>query len=64
MTTVVFNTKIREVENKIPHASGLVKKTNHNSKILDIEVKYFTTCDYNKFTSEILGSKNKRKRIS
>ena len=39
MTTAVLNTKIGEVENKIPDVSGLVRKTDYNAKIKDIETK-------------------------
>ena len=46
MTTAVLNTKIGEVENKIPTVSDLVKKTDYNAEISDIETKYFTTSDY------------------
>ena len=53
VTTTVSNTKIKEVENKTPSASGLVKNTD------DIGGKYFTTADYNKFTSDILDAKIK-----
>ena len=34
-----FNTKFTELENKIPHTSGLVKNTDYNSKITEIENK-------------------------
>ena len=34
-----YNTKITELENKIPHTSGLVKKTNYNTKITELENK-------------------------
>ena len=34
-----FNTKLTELENKIPNTSGLVKKTDYNSKITEIENK-------------------------
>ena len=37
VTKIVFNTKT--VKNKIPDVSELVKKTDYNSKILDIEKK-------------------------
>ena len=33
------NTKITELENKIPDTSGLVKKTNYNTKITELENK-------------------------
>ena len=32
-----YNTKITELENKIPDTSGLVKKTNYNTKITKLE---------------------------
>ena len=32
---------------------------DYDAKILDIELKYFTTSDYNKFTNEIIGNKVK-----
>ena len=56
----VPNTKTVEVENKIPDVSGLVKKTDFNPKISDIERKYFTTSDYNKFASKIIAAKIKQ----
>ena len=34
-----FNTKITELENKIPDTSGLVKKTGFNTKVTEIEGK-------------------------
>ena len=37
MTTTVLGTTMCEVENKIPVASGFVKKTDYDSKISDIE---------------------------
>ena len=39
------------------------KKTDYVAKILDIETKYFTTSDYNKFMSEILNTKIKEKGL-
>ena len=41
VTAAVFNTKIKEVENKIQIVSGLVKKTDYNAKISDIKKKSF-----------------------
>ena len=48
------------VENKIPDVSSLVKKTDYDAKILDIEKKvtdhdhdeYITTSEINKLTTE------------
>ena len=34
-----------------------------DAKISDIETKYFTTSDYNKFASEVLNAKIKEKRL-
>ena len=34
-----YNTKISEIEDKIPDTSGLVKKTDYNTKIIEIEDK-------------------------
>ena len=53
VTTTVLNTKISEIENKIPSLSGLVKQTDYDAKIKEIGGKYFTTAAYNKFTSDI-----------
>ena len=39
------------------------KKTDYVAKISDIETKYFTTSDYNKFMSEILNTKIKEKGL-
>ena len=50
----IQNASSRTIENKMPVVSGLVKKTNYDSKIWDIDKKYLTTSDYNKFTKEIL----------
>ena len=43
----------------MPHIFGLVKKTDYDAKIPEIEGKYFTTF-YNKFMSEILDAKIKQ----
>ena len=48
------------VENKIPDVSNVVKKTDYDAKILDIENKvndhdhdkYITTSEFNKLTTE------------
>ena len=58
-TTSALNT----VENKIPIVSDLIKKTEYDATISDIKTKYFTTSDYNKFTSKILNTKIKEKGL-
>ena len=53
-----MNTKIGEVENKIPNVSGLVTKTLLNTKTSEVENKisnhdkYITTPEFNKLTTE------------
>ena len=87
-----INTKINEVENKIPHitnlattaaltahentipnVSNLVKKTDHNTKISEIEYeitiyhdhdKYITTQEFNKLTSEKLTARLAQANLS
>ena len=61
MTTNALITKVEGVDNKIPDVCGLVKKINYHAQILDIEKKYFTISDYNKFTKEILDASIKEK---
>ena len=46
---------------KIPDVTGVVKKTEYNTKISHIEKKYFITSDYNKLTKEILDAKIKKR---
>ena len=54
---------VGEVENKIPDASKLVKKRDYDTNITDIDGKYFTTIDYNKYINDILESKRKLKNL-
>ena len=54
---------VGEVENKIPDTSKLVKKRDYDTKITDIDGKYFTTIDYNKYINDILESKRKLKNL-
>ena len=62
-TTAALNV----VENKISNVSDLIKKIDYDENIKDIEGKYFTTPDYNKFTNNILDVKithtHKKKRL-
>ena len=51
------------VVNKVPDVSNLVIKTDYNVKILDINSKYFTTADYNKFLSQTIDVKLKQKGL-
>ena len=40
-----------------------LKKTDHYATISDMESKYFTAANYNKFTSKILDVKIKQKEL-
>ena len=62
MTTAVLNTKV-EAKKKISNVSDLVKKTDYDTKISEIEEKYFISADYIKFTSDILDAKIKQKEL-
>ena len=64
MTITVLTTKNKEVKNKMTVSSDLVKKTDYGAKISEIEGKYFTTSDYNNFTSDILEAKIKQKELA
>ena len=51
------------VENKIADVSSLVKKTDYDAKISDIQSKYIATADYNKFTKNIVDNNIKTKNL-
>ena len=42
---LAINNALNAVENKIPNVSALVKKSNFDDKIKEIESKYLTTSD-------------------
>ena len=63
MTATILNTKIKTLDNKLSDLSGLVRKTDYETKTSEIEGKYFTISDYNKFTSVMPGVKIKRKKF-
>ena len=60
ISTSTSTSAFTTVENKIPNVSNLVKKTDYNTKICEIEKKitdhdhdkYITTPEFNKFTAE------------
>ena len=58
-----YDAKINEIKGEILSITGLVKKTVYNTKISDIEFKYFITSDYNKFMSNVLDTKIKEKKL-
>ena len=66
MTTAVLNTKLNEVENKIPNTRNLVTTTVLNTKINEVEnkipdhAKYITTQEFNKLTPENFAARLKQ----
>ena len=66
MTKTVLNTKISEIENKVPDTSGLVTNTLLNTKIGEVEknipdhAKYITTSEFNKLTAENFTARSKQ----
>ena len=60
ITTLILTTALTNVENKTPDVSNLVKKTDYNTKVSEIERKiadrshdkYITTLEFNKLTAE------------
>ena len=63
MTASVLNTKIGEVENKIPVVSDLVQRIDYDVKTSDIEKKDPINSDYVKVMSDILDAKIKQKEF-
>ena len=53
---------LNAVKNKTPDVSNLVKK-NYDAKMTDIENKYITTADNNKFTKDIVANNMKSKNL-
>ena len=54
ITGLAITSDFSAIEKRITNVSDLVKKTDDDVEISDIETIYFTTSDYNEFTSEIL----------
>ena len=61
ITNLATTAALTTVENKIPKVSDLVKNVDYNVKISEMENKYFTASDYNKFTSNTLDAKMTQK---
>ena len=65
ITGLATNSALTVVENKIPDVSSLVKKTDDNTKILDIEKKiidhnhgkYITTPEFNTLTADVFNAR-------
>ena len=63
VTGLATTASLNGVENKTFHICDIVKKTEHDATISDIESKYFTAANYDKFTSKILDAKIKQKEL-
>ena len=69
MTTTVFNTKISEVENKIPNTNNLVTTTVLNTKISEFENKipnhdkYVTAPEFNELTAKKFAARLKQANL-
>ena len=64
ITGLATTTSLNAVNIKMPGVSNLVaKKRNYNAKISDVQSKYFTTSNYNKFTNSILDAKKRSKNL-
>ena len=55
--------KLKRVEKNTDDFTDLVKITDYDAKISDIEGRYFTASDYNKFMSDIIDAKIKQKAL-
>ena len=63
ITGLAITSDFSAIEKRITNVSDLVNKTDDDVEISDIETIYFTTSDYNEFTSEILHAKTKQKGL-
>ena len=69
MNATVLNTKISEVENKIPDTISLVTATVVNTKISEVgyripdNSKYITTQEFNKLTAENFEARLKQANL-
>ena len=65
MATIVFNTKISKIENKIPETSSLVTRNVLNTKISEVENKIpdQATQECNKVLTENFGARLKQTNL-
>ena len=61
ITNLATTGALNAVENKIPNVSTLIKKTDYDAKISDIEEKYFTTSECHKLTNHIVDARITKK---
>ena len=69
MTTIVLNTKVNKVENKISYTSNLVTTNILNTKIIKVDNKipnhdkYMTTSESDKLTAESFAASLKQANL-
>ena len=63
ITGLVTTAALAAVEKKIQNVSDLVKKTKYDAKVSEIYIKYFNRSDYDNFTTDILNTKIKQKKL-
>ena len=71
MFSLATKTVLNTVENKIPDASSLVKKTDYNTKITEIEKKltnhnhdqYITTPEFNNLAAAVFDIRSKQENL-
>ena len=59
ITNLSTTVALTAVGNEIPNVSDLVKKADYDTKISEMQNKYFTTSDYKKFASNTVDTKIK-----
>ena len=59
ITGLATTAAVSDVKNKIPKVNDLVKKTDYDAKIKDIEDIYFTKSDYNKWKNKKISNKSR-----
>ena len=72
ITNLATTTALTAVENKIPNVSNLVKKTDYNTKINEIEKKitdhdcdkYITTPEVNKLRAESFAARLQQAKLA
>ena len=53
-----FNTKVTEIDDKIPDVSSLVKKTDYATEITNIKNDYFTNATLNARHKDLVQKNN------
>lgn len=64
VSTAALNTKVTEIKNEIPHISCLFNKTDCDARIKEIDDRYNTTSEFNKFWSKIFDDELKGEKLA